>query len=98
MLPQQKKAFGEFYKSANQNGILDDKTTLMIHLAAAMALGCSPCMEYYLAQTDKAGLSGEEISAVQAIVMAVSAGKVNAQLQDIRKKIASCCDDSPCSE
>jgi len=98
MLPQQQKAFGEFYKSANQNGILDDKTTLMIHLAAAMAVGCYPCMEYYLAKTDKAGLSSDEVSAVQAIVMAVSAGKVNAQLQDIRKKSASCCDDSPCSE
>jgi len=97
MLPQQKKAFGEFYKSAHDNGVLDDKTTLMIHLAAAMALGCYPCMEYYLAQTDKAGLTGEEISAVQAIVMAVSAGKVNAQLQDVRKKNANCCDDSTCS-
>ncbi|MDP6547035.1 MAG: carboxymuconolactone decarboxylase family protein [Phycisphaerae bacterium] len=96
MLPQQKKAFGEFYKSANKNGILDDKTTLMIHLAAAMALGCYPCMEHYLAQTDKTGLSADEISAVQAIVMAVSAGKVNAQLQDVRKKDSSCCDDTTC--
>ena len=97
MLPQQQKAFGEFYKSARNNGLLDDKTTVMIHLAAAMAVGCYPCMEYYLAQADKAGLSSDEISAVQAIVMAVSAGKVNAQLQDVRKKNASCCDDSPCS-
>ena len=96
MLPQQKEAFGEFYKSANQNGILDDKTTLMIHLAAAMALGCYPCMEHYLAQTDKAGLTSDEISAVQAIVMAVSAGKVNAQLQEVRKKNAPCCDDTAC--
>ncbi len=98
MLPQQQKAFGEFYKSANQNGVLDDKTTLMIHLAAAMALGCYPCMEYYLAQTDKAALSSDEISAVQTIVMAVSAGKVNAQLQDVRKKDATCRDDTTCSE
>ena len=97
MLPQQKKAFGEFYKSARRNGVLDDKTTLMIHLSAAMALGCYPCMEYYLAQTDKAGLSSDDISAVQAIVMAVSAGKVNAQLQDVRKKNSNCSDDSPCS-
>jgi alkylhydroperoxidase/carboxymuconolactone decarboxylase family protein YurZ len=96
MLPQQKKAFGEFYKSANSNGILDDKTTLMIHLASAMALGCYPCMEHYLAQTDKAGLSSDEISAVQAIVMAVSAGKVNAQLQDVQKKGSTSCGDSTC--
>jgi alkylhydroperoxidase/carboxymuconolactone decarboxylase family protein YurZ len=97
MLPQQQKAFSEFYKSANQNGVLDDKTTLMIHLAAAMTAGCYPCMEHYLAQAEKIGLSGDEISAVQAIVMAVSAGKVTAQLQDVRKNSASCCDDSPCS-
>ena len=97
MLPQQRKAFGEFYKSANQNGVLDDKTTLMIHLAAAMALGCYPCMEHYLAQTDKTGLSSDEISAVQAIVMAVSAGKVNAQLQDVRKNDSTSCSDSGCS-
>ncbi len=96
MLPQQEKAFGEFYKTARHNEILDDKTTLMIHLAAAMALGCYPCMEYYLAQTDKAGLGEDEISAVQAIVMAVSSGKVKAQLQDVRGKSATCGGDSTC--
>jgi len=98
MLPQQQKAFGEFYKAANQNGILGDKTTVMIHPAAAMAVGCYPCMEYYLAQADKAALSSDKISAVQAIVMAVSAGKVNAHLKDVRKKNSTCCDDSTCSE
>jgi alkylhydroperoxidase/carboxymuconolactone decarboxylase family protein YurZ len=98
MLPQQKKAFGEFYKSARNNGVLDDKTTVMIHLAASMAVGCYPCMEHYLAQADKAALTSDEISAVQTIVMAVSAGKVNAQLMEVRKKNASCCEDSPCSD
>ncbi len=43
MLPKnQKKCFSDFYKSASQNELLDRKTTLMIHLAAAMAVGCSP--------------------------------------------------------
>ena len=98
MLPQQQKAFGEFYESARNNGVLDDKTTLMIHLAAAMAMGCYPCMEYYLAQTDKTGLNRNDISAVQAIVMAVSAGKVKAQLQDVREKGSTSCGDSTCSQ
>jgi len=97
MLPQQKKAFSEFYKSVSNNGVLDDKTTVMIHLAAAMAVGCYPCMDHYLGQSDKAGLSSDEVSAVKAIVMAVSAGKINAQLQDVRKKNTSGGDSSACS-
>ena len=43
MLPrEQKRAFGAFYRSARHNDILDAKTTLMLHLASAMALGCYP--------------------------------------------------------
>lgn len=43
MLPEkQNKAFTEFYNSAKNNDILDSKTTLMIHMAASMAVGCYP--------------------------------------------------------
>ena len=43
MLPRdQKKAYADFYNSARRNGILDEKTTVMIHLAAGMAVGCYP--------------------------------------------------------
>jgi hypothetical protein len=43
MLPaKQKKAYSEFYNSARHNDILEPKTTLMLHLAAAMAVGCYP--------------------------------------------------------
>lgn len=43
MLPkEQNKAFNQFYKTARHNNILEPKTTLMIHLATAMALGCYP--------------------------------------------------------
>ena len=38
----QKKAYTDFYNSARHNEILEPKTTLMIHLAAAMAVGCYP--------------------------------------------------------
>jgi alkylhydroperoxidase/carboxymuconolactone decarboxylase family protein YurZ len=54
-----------------------------------MALGCSPCMEYYLGQVDKEGITPEEISAVQGVVMAVSAGKVNAQLREVERRLRS---------
>ena len=43
MLPdKQKKAFDDFYDSARHNEILEPKTTLMIHMAASMAVNCYP--------------------------------------------------------
>ena len=43
MLPEkQSKAYTDFYETARHNEILEPKTTLMIHLAAAMAVGCHP--------------------------------------------------------
>ncbi len=83
MLPEkQQKKYVEFYDSARFNDILEPKTTLLLHLGVAMALGCIPCMEYYLRQTEKEGVTTEEIGAVQAVVMAVGAGRVNAQLRE----------------
>ncbi len=41
MLPKkQDKAFSDFYDSARNNDILEPKTTLFIHIASAMAVGC----------------------------------------------------------
>ncbi|MFC2088402.1 hypothetical protein ACFLSX_02290 [Calditrichota bacterium] len=43
MLPvKQKNEYRNFYNSATNNDILDPKTTLMIHLASAMAFACYP--------------------------------------------------------
>ena len=43
MLPlEQKKAWEDFYDSARRNETLGEKETLLVHLAAAMALGCYP--------------------------------------------------------
>ena len=39
---QQEKTYSDFYDSARNNEILEPKTTLLIHLAAAMAVGCYP--------------------------------------------------------
>lgn len=88
MLPEkQQKTFGEFYDTVRHNEILEPKTTLLLHLGAAMALGCSPCMEYYLGQVAQEGITPEEIGAVQAVVMAVSAGRVNAQLREVERNL-----------
>jgi hypothetical protein len=37
MVKDQKRAFVDFYNSARKNKVLEPKTTLMIHLASAMA-------------------------------------------------------------
>ena len=43
MLPEKQKAkYQTFYDAARYNEILEPKTTLMLHLASAMALGCYP--------------------------------------------------------
>jgi len=43
MLPdKQNTRFNQFYDSARHNDILEPKTTLMIHMATAMAVACYP--------------------------------------------------------
>ena len=43
MLPEsQRRAWATFYRSARRNEQLDERTTVMIHLAAAMSSGCYP--------------------------------------------------------
>lgn len=44
-------------------------------------------MKHYFGVAKAEGLSDEEIGAVQAIVMAVSAGKVRAQFREARGKM-----------
>jgi alkylhydroperoxidase/carboxymuconolactone decarboxylase family protein YurZ len=95
MLPEkQQTKFSEFYDAVRNNDILDPKTTLLLHLAAAMALGCTPCMETYLSAAGKAGITAKEIGTVQGAVMAVAAGRVNAQVREVElrmQKSGACC-------
>lgn len=43
MLPEKlKDAYEGFFESTAKNGILDEKATVMIQLAAAFAIGCYP--------------------------------------------------------
>jgi hypothetical protein len=41
-------------------------------------------MEHYFGVAKEMGLSNDEIGAVQSVVMAVSAGRVNAQFKEAR--------------
>lgn len=38
----QSENWQKFYDSARHNGVLDERTTLMLHLASAMAVACYP--------------------------------------------------------
>jgi len=98
MLQNQKKAFDDFYKSARHNGVISDKTSLLIHLGAAMAVGCYPCMKYYMGQVDKEGVSDDEISAVESIVMAVSAGRIREQFSEVLTGKGTCEEEDICDD
>lgn len=96
MLPNQKKAFDDFYSSARYNGVLSSKTSLLVHLGTAMAVGCYPCIKVYLGQVDKEGVSDDEISAVESIVMAVSAGRIREQFSEVLTGKGTCEDEESC--
>ena len=53
-------------------------------------------MEHYLGVARALGLSGSEIGAVQASVMAVAAGKVNAQAREASERSGSASDEGAC--
>ena len=87
MLPEkQKKAYRAFYDSARHNEYFDEKTTILLHLASAFAIGCYPWMEHYLGVAKEKGITDNEIGAAQSIVMAVSAGRITAQFKEVRQK------------
>ena len=82
----QAKAFREFYDEARNNKSLSEEQTILIHLAAALALGCYPWMKHYLGVARKLQIPEDQIGTVEAIVMAVAAGRVNAQFRDARQE------------
>ncbi|HEX9972562.1 MAG TPA: hypothetical protein VGD14_10880 [bacterium] len=42
LAPKQEQAFIEFQNLTRNNDILEPKTTILLHFAAAMAVGCYP--------------------------------------------------------
>jgi len=86
MLGKHQRGYEAFYHSTHENQHLDTKTELLVGLAAAMAMNCSPCTRYYLLESKKAGITKGEISDVTAKVMAVSAGQKKLQMQETLTK------------
>ena len=79
----QRRLFADFHKSVEAEGILDAKTSHLIKIAVAMALGCYPWMQHLLGVAREKGIADEEVGAVQLHVMMVSAGKVMMQVDDV---------------
>ena len=46
-------------------------------------------MEHYLGVAKDEGITEDQVGAVQSIVMAVSGGRVNAQVREVRRKMGS---------
>jgi len=44
-------------------------------------------MEHYLGVARELGITEEEIGAIQSVVMAVSAGKISAQVREVQSRI-----------
>lgn len=83
MTDQQELKYKEFYGSTRDNQFLSKRESLLVGLAAAMAVNCLPCQRYYLQDCKSAGISKGDISEVLAKVMAVSAGQKRLQLQEV---------------
>ncbi len=96
MMPKNlKMSLKRFQDEMLSNGIIDPRTTFMIEMGAAMALGCYPCMRILTGIAAEKGVSEEELGTIQAIVMAVAAGKVFNQYREVcarlEPKAESCC-------
>ena len=78
-----KELYDAFYESTHKSEFLDQKTEVLVRLAAAIGMNCQPCTKYYLHQAKKAGVKNGEVSEVLAKVMAVAAGQKRLQAQQI---------------
>lgn len=88
MLPEEiKQKYDNFSKTVRGNDILDPKTTLLIYIATSMAMGCYHWLEHFLGVAREKGITDEELGIVEAIVMAVSGGRVRTQCQDVQEKM-----------
>jgi alkylhydroperoxidase/carboxymuconolactone decarboxylase family protein YurZ len=97
MMPKHlKQGFADFHKTVVNNGIIDPRTTFMIQMGVAMAIGCYPCMEILTGVAGEKGVSDEELGAIHAIAMLVSAGSVFNQYREVCQRIGSTTEAKTC--
>ena len=76
--PEFEADFFALVDRAGNNGALDQKTTTLLFLTAAMALGCAPCVRRFMDKAGSLGLTEEETGAALAVAMCVRAGSARA--------------------
>ena len=73
---EHERAFEELFEAMLTGSGLDDVTLYLVSLAAALALGCPTCIQYFTAQAKSAGVDQQRLEGVAAAAMAVAAGGV----------------------
>ncbi len=84
--PQQNQAFESFLATVKDNGVLDEETTILAFLCAALAIRCRHCAERFIEYAKGIGVSQEKMGAVAAIAMCVRAGSARALALDLAEK------------
>lgn len=84
---EQQGVFFKFYENAKYNDVIPAKYAHMIHTAVAMAIGCYPWMEVYFGVAEEMDITEEELAAVRAMVMAVTAGRIFFQSKTVVTKM-----------
>ncbi len=59
----------------------------MIQLASAFAIRCYPWMAHLFSVAKENGLTDDEIGTIEGIVMAVSAGSLKVQFNQVRQNL-----------
>ena len=83
---KQQRLYEAFTTSTHEGEHLDSKTETLVGLAAAMAMDCAPCINYYMKLARQQKVSKEEISEVLAKVMSVAAGQKRLQMIDVMER------------
>ena len=93
MTERQQAIFKEFYASTRENQFLSKRESILVGLAAAMAVNCLPCQRYYLQDCRKEGIAKGDIAEVLAKVMAVASGQKRLQFQEVLDRYVIKLDD-----
>lgn len=83
---KQNEAFENFLATVKDNGVLDEETTILAFLTAAMAIRCEHCAEKFIEQAKQLGISQEKMGAVAAVAMCVRAGSARALAFDLAEE------------
>lgn len=73
------RALGRLHGLTRLGRALDEKTTVLVHLASALAVACCPPMVEYAGAARRQGVTDDEFDAVRAIVATVQAGRVRVE-------------------